>query len=252
VNSEFKKRISQELENLNSIFGGNTSKVREVVYAFIVETPVQLDAIDTYLEEGNLQETAKAIHRIKVRYEYLGLHDLVAEFELWEDRLTQERQALNYLVLIADIKRKTHLFIEELKQTECLQEEDVAGPTSLPLAGKLVLVAEDDQVNSMVFDLFIKETGADTILATDGMAALDLAKEKNPDLIFMDVHMPFFSGLDAIKELRKIGCKCPIVSLSASTRLNEKENSMNAGANDFLVKPVNRAAISGILFKYLS
>jgi CheY-like chemotaxis protein len=251
VNPQFKARISQELVNLNSIFGQNTAKVRELVNAFIQKTPAQLDAISNHLQSDNFSEAAKTIHKVKVRYGYFGLHDLMADFEIWEDMLKKEERVLNHAEVMAYVKRKTNLIIEELKQSEYFQEEE-AFQRPLPLAGKLVLIAEDDEVNAMVFDLFIKETGADTVLATDGMQALSFAKEGKPDLIFMDVHMPFFSGLDAIKELRSLGFKRPIISLSASTRLNEKENSMSAGATDFLVKPVNRDAINSILFRYLS
>lgn len=122
---------------------------------------------------------------------------------------------------------------------------------SLPLSGKTVVIAEDDEVNSMVFDLFVKELGADTVIARDGNEAVKFCLDKNPALIFMDVHMPFFSGIDAIRHLRQKGVVCPIVSLSASTRLNEREQSLLAGANEFLIKPANRNAIRQTLIKYI-
>jgi CheY-like chemotaxis protein len=132
-----------------------------------------------------------------------------------------------------------------------LNKSSSALSESLLFNGKCILVAEDDEVNAMVFELFIKETGASVIIAKDGHEAIRYSLEKKPDLIFMDVHMPVFSGLEAIREVRSRSVTCPIVSLSASTRLNEQQNSLDAGADDFLVKPVNRGAIVKTLMKYL-
>jgi two-component system chemotaxis sensor kinase CheA len=149
------------------------------------------------------------------------------------------------------MKARTQPVAEQVKSDQSFEASKSLEDRIRPYAGKLVLVAEDDEVNAMVFVLFIREKGADAIIATDGLQALTLAKQKKPDLIFMDVHMPFFSGLDAIKEIRNVDCQCPIVSLSASTRLNERQNSLDAGASEFLVKPVNRDAIDRILERYL-
>lgn len=250
LNSNLKEQIRKKLDRLRSTLGNNLSGVKDIVNVFIRETPAQLDAIASHLMAENFDEAAKIIHKAKVRYGYFGLDELVAYFEIWEEQLKKNERPVNYIDAIKQVREKTYFAIEELKHTEYFDTETSA-PGSLPLKGKLVLIAEDDDVNAMVFDLFIKETGADTIVVTDGIQALAKAIEKKPGLIFMDVHMPFFSGLDAIRGLRKAGCQCPIISLSASTRLNERQNSLDAGASDFLVKPVNRENINCILFRYL-
>jgi CheY-like chemotaxis protein len=121
----------------------------------------------------------------------------------------------------------------------------------LPLAGKKILIAEDDEVNIMIFELFIEELGAEVLKAVDGNQAILIGSEKIPDLIFMDVHMPYFSGVEAIKQLRSKNLTMPIISLSASTRLNEKQQSLEAGATDFLTKPAKREIIHEVLLKYL-
>ncbi len=138
-----------------------------------------------------------------------------------------------------------------MKQTPYNLPSESTSGDAMPLTGKTVLVAEDDEVNSMVFELFIKELGADVVVAHDGNEAVRLTMEQNPDMIFMDVHMPFFSGLEAIQQLRAKEVKCPIISLSASTRLNERDQSLAMGANEFLIKPANRVTIRQILMKYL-
>lgn len=235
---------------MNTLAGGNTSKIREVVSTFISKTPLQLKTLLENLQAENFYEAAKLVHIVKTRYGYFGLQHIASNFDSWESQLLSEQPIVNYSQSLAQIMEKTDQIIEVLKGTEYYQSPESSAPI-LPLKGKIVLVAEDDEINAMIFDLFIKELGAETIMSADGASALNFSREKNPDLIFMDVHMPFYSGLDAIRELRTLGCKCPIISLSASTRLNEKQNSLDAGANDFLKKPVNRDTISSILLRYL-
>lgn len=252
VSTRLKDLINQELEKMLQAFDGDRSKIKELLQVFIRQTPLQLDEIASCLQHRHFQRAAEIIHKIKVRYAYLGLQELVTELVRWEFRLKMEHPDTDHPAMCSYVKDKTDLVIEVIHQTGYLEEEKEIKSKAMPLSGKTVLVAEDDEINAMVFDLFIKDIGAETVMASDGTQAIAIASQKEPDLIFMDVHMPFFSGLEAIRQLRQTGCKCPIISLSASTRLNERQNSLDAGANDFLVKPVNREAVNAILLRYLS
>lgn len=244
-------RIHKELDFLLSNFNGNSNRVLEIVQLFINETPTLVEKIAENLDQKKWTEASELIHKIKARYGYIGLDEVAAVISHWENDLLEHPEQINSQEVIEYLKQKTEAVIRELKETQYTQQGEPTQPTSQRLAGKLVLIAEDDEVNAMVFDLFVKETGASTIIASDGIQALQLAGEKKPDMIFMDVHMPFYSGLDVIKDLRRVGFSQPIVSLSASTRLNERQNSLDSGANDFLVKPANRDSITKALFKYL-
>ena len=90
--------------------------------------------------------------------------------------------------------------------------------SSLLLNGKRILIAEDDDVNFMVFEVFVQELGGTAIKAVDGHEAIRQTTDLKPDFIFMDIHMPYFSGIEAIRFIRSKGIQVPIVALSASTR----------------------------------
>jgi two-component system, sensor histidine kinase and response regulator len=122
----------------------------------------------------------------------------------------------------------------------------------LPLSGKRILIAEDDEVNFMVFEVFVEELGGTAIKAADGHEAIRKTTDQTPDFIFMDIHMPYFSGVEAIRFIRSKGIQVPIVALSASTRLQEKQQAIAAGATDFLTKPTKRDVIREILLKHFS
>lgn len=248
---DLRERIRRELKNLTSAFENNPDRLGEVIAAFVRETPDFLTLLEKHIGCQEWQSAAALVHKIKTRYGYLGLDDLSKQLDHWEKQLTFQPTSSPNSNILDNLKRMTSEIIDELEHSPLYAAEQKPDATKLPLSGKSVLIAEDDEINAMVFDLFIRETGASTLVASDGASALELAMSKKPDLVFMDVHMPFFSGIDAIRELRARGYACPIVSLSASTRLNEQQNSLDAGANDFIIKPVNREAILKILHKYL-
>jgi len=231
------------LQNLN----GNVEKAHRVVSSFIEETPLLFDQALRLTQGGQVAEAAAIIHKMKARFGYFGLSDMSEALDSLEIQLQSNRSTADVTRHIIRLAEQTLLVIDELKKSKFL----TAPLQKLNLTGKHVLIAEDDTINAMVFDLFVKEAGAHSILAKDGLQAVKFAVEQKPDIIFMDVNMPFFSGLDAIRELRAQGIRCPIISLSASTRLHEKQNSMEAGANDFLVKPASRESINLMLMKYL-
>jgi len=242
--------ISKELDQLLSVLSGNKKKVEEIVTTFINETPEIFSQIETSVKNQQWVEATQLVHKVKPRYGYFNLDQVMNELTKLEGDLSSKNK-VDYSSKLKYLNNLNSEIINELKETRYFNSIDSEESTPLPLSGKLVLIAEDDEINAMVFDLLIKETGAATIIATDGSEAIKLAIEKSPDMIFMDVHMPFFSGLEAIHYLRGRGLKCPIVSLSASTRLDERQNSLDAGANDFLIKPANRESIRNALLTYL-
>lgn len=175
------------------------------------------------------------------------------DLSAWEIHLTDRtsKSVEDELEHLKAIENHVLTILEALKNTEFSSIlKNVAIEEKQPNS-RLVLIAEDDEVNAMVFETFIAEYGYQSIVVKDGHEAVRQALERLPDLIFMDVHMPFFSGLEAIKELRGKGFTNPIISLSASTRLNEQKESLEAGANQFLTKPTKIENIIATLTKYL-
>jgi CheY-like chemotaxis protein len=250
MTSDFKNQIDSALKSLEAMLG-NQDKVGQIVSEIIAQTPDQFDQIGILLDEGKHAEAAAVIHKVKSRYGYIGLEKVFGELSQWEAALDSTESIINNDEVQAYFKKMNTEIINTLKETPYVVGFAPSNEEVLPLTGRTVLVAEDDEINSMVFELFIKELGAEVIVVRDGNEAVKLTIERKPDMIFMDVHMPFFSGIEAITQLRKKGVQCPIVSLSASTRLNEKEQSLSVGANEFLIKPANRNAIRQTLLRYI-
>jgi PAS domain S-box-containing protein len=120
------------------------------------------------------------------------------------------------------------------------------------LAGKVILVAEDDPSNYLFIDSFLRQTKAKILWAKDGIEAVDLLKKnKEIELIFMDIRMPNMNGIEATREIRLSDNKIPIVALTAYAFTDDREKSLEAGCNDYLAKPVRLEILIETLKKYL-
>lgn len=111
-----------------------------------------------------------------------------------------------------------------------------------PSATKLkILVAEDHISNQKVIGIMIKRLGHEAFFASDGQEAVDGVKSQNFDLVFMDVHMPEVSGIEATKMIlsdASITKKPYIIALTASATNQDKQDCINAGMNDYISKPI--------------
>ncbi len=113
-----------------------------------------------------------------------------------------------------------------------------------PNNGATILIAEDHPDSREALGALLEAFGFEVLLAVNGVEAVELARRDRPDLILMDVMMPALDGLEATRLLRASPetRDIPIITLTALDHAREK--ALDAGANDFLAKPIN----SGVLF----
>lgn len=104
---------------------------------------------------------------------------------------------------------------------------------------RTILIVDDDLMNRLVLRQMLAPLGFELIEAKNGQQGVKQAIELKPDLILMDVVMPVMSGAEAVKEIRQqaVGKQCAIIALSAN--LFAQEESLQAGCNLFLPKPVD-------------
>jgi len=251
-NIEIRNKISAGVSELSLTLDGSQEKISLMINTFITETPVYFDSLKQTVETQNRKGIQQQLHTIKARYGYFGLTDVMNEMESWEMALDEPIDHDFNLERLVYFEKLNEEIITELRSTDYLKKNHVTEDTDLlPLSKKCVLVAEDDEINAMVFALFIEELGGKVLKAADGHEAVRQVIEQAPDFIFMDIHMPYFSGVEAIKLLRSKNISVPIIALSASTRLQEKQQSLDAGATDFLTKPAKRDIIREMLLKHL-
>jgi len=106
-----------------------------------------------------------------------------------------------------------------------------------------ILIAEDQIINQKIMVQLLKKKGYNVSTAENGKEAFEMAKEKQYDLIFMDVQMPEMDGLDATRLIRKFEKKkkyyTPIIAMTALAMKGDKERCLDSGMDYYITKPVN-------------
>ena len=123
-------------------------------------------------------------------------------------------------------------------------------------ASRRLLVAEDDEISTVVALSMLEHMGYTCDSVPDGAAAVKAAAEGGYALIFMDCHMPGVDGLAATRQIRqaeqRLGLPAvPIVALTAGVLIEERDRCYAAGMNGVLTKPVTTTALAAILKKEL-
>jgi PAS domain S-box-containing protein len=115
-----------------------------------------------------------------------------------------------------------------------------------------ILVVEDNAVNRLVAKRILKRLGYDSATVNNGQEALDFVRAHPCDLIFMDLQMPVMDGFTATKIIREEHGSIPsIIALTASAVDGDRERCMAAGMDDYISKPINIEAVSGILSRFV-
>ena len=104
-----------------------------------------------------------------------------------------------------------------------------------------VLVADDAVVNRRLLQAFLEKLGHSVVLAEDGLEAIRLFQSEAPDIVLMDVVMPKLNGLDATRQIKELsGARwVPVLVVSALSRPEQLVEGLEAGADDYLPKPLN-------------
>ncbi len=103
-----------------------------------------------------------------------------------------------------------------------------------------ILVVEDELPMRTVLRDCLERRGYRVLLAADGATALDKALQEKPDLIILDVMMPKLDGFAVCAELRRLGNLAPVLFLTAKGSVEDRVTGLDAGADDYLVKPFSR------------
>jgi PAS domain S-box-containing protein len=250
INSD-KDRIQQLLVNLidNAIKftqqGSITIKyhadeVKGVVVS-VVDTGIGISAKD---QQVIFDRFHKSNDR-KLNYSGLGLGLSISKGivkmlggEIWVESEVNKGSEFSFNIPVS--------FIEVKKNRH---KEDVSMPTPRPKG--IILLVEDDEFNLELFKSIL--SGFDLLIAEDGFSALDTyQKNKNIDLIFMDIGLPDISGLDVTKKIRETNTTIPIVAITAYAGESDRQKCMEAGCNDFLAKPVESAVLLTKASAYLA
>ena len=135
------------------------------------------------------------------------------------------------------------------KEETTEKEEDLQA-TAVETEKATILIAEDTDSN---FDLLNAILGRKyrLVRARDGMEAVTMYDEVNPDLILMDIKMPNLDGLEATRIIRQLSAEVPIIAQSAYAYEHDRNAAEEAGCNDFISKPIAQEKLKEKIKKWL-
>ena len=140
---------------------------------------------------------------------------------------------------------------EELRQQ--MEEQ----PENVSLAGRRLLLAEDNGLNAEIAMTILQDADAEVELAADGKIAIDKLKDAPIgyyDAILMDIQMPNMNGYEATKEIRKLTderAKIPIIAMTANAFEEDRQAALAAGMDDYVAKPVEISELFRTIMKNL-
>jgi len=115
---------------------------------------------------------------------------------------------------------------------------------------KRILIAEDEELNWFFIREMLRKTGADIMRAKDGNEAVANTRKYTPDIILMDIKRPELNCIEATRLIRAFNQSVPIIAQTAFVMAEEKEESMQAGCNHFVTKPLDRTIIMELIDGY--
>jgi two-component system cell cycle response regulator DivK len=117
------------------------------------------------------------------------------------------------------------------------------------MAASRVLIVEDNGKNMKLFRDVLQATGYETLEATTGRQAIELAAGHAPDLVLMDIRLPDIDGMEALSLLRadERTASIPVLALTAQAMDGDRERLLGAGFDGYISKPVNVVEFLGVV-----
>lgn len=105
---------------------------------------------------------------------------------------------------------------------------------------KVILIAEDEEVNFKFLETVLHDTQVQVLHAVNGKQAVELCKSITKiDLVLMDIKMPILNGYDATREIKKMNPSIPVIAQTAFSMKDDKDKSLQVGCDDYVSKPID-------------
>ncbi|MFM7442117.1 MAG: response regulator, partial [Snowella sp.] len=126
--------------------------------------------------------------------------------------------------------------------------------THQSLVSPLIVLVEDTESNIVTIVDYLQSHGLRMAIARNGLEAIQLIKHSQPALVLMDIQIPELDGLEVMRRLRADAnfANLPIIALTALAMPGDYEKCLEAGANEYLMKPVKLKTLLLIIEKYLA
>ena len=163
------------------------------------------------------------------------------EFLAYQAEHSEDKVASIFKAALGDDELSTGLATSELMQTETTRSSISGNEDDHHVD---VLIAEDNEINQVIYTEALKPTGLTYRIVGNGLDAVSLYEKCSPSVICMDISMPVMDGIIATQKIRQLEkhanlTRTPIIGVTAHTLNGDREQCMDAGMDDYMAKPIS-------------
>ena len=224
--------------------------------SFVDKFPALEAEVKTAMEGRDIKSIIK--HLTSIREMLIGIHADELADECWKrlNSFDEERpdkiEAYVSFLLSTLTALSIDIQVAFYKETE---DESLpvakSGPEKEDNAIKSILEVDDDAYSLDTFKAALKDVPCKIIGATSGLSALGVLNKLKPDLFVLDIEMPGMDGIELAAEIRSLGHTGPIIFITGKSTKAYVQKCMDAGASDFIVKPINPSDAAARIQKFL-
>jgi signal transduction histidine kinase/ActR/RegA family two-component response regulator len=146
-----------------------------------------------------------------------------------------------YFSIPLEYSKTEHITVKPVNNVDVVKSEE-----------ETILIAEDDNINFLLFQKMMQYKNYKIIRAINGQEAVDIClNTPNIDLVLMDIKMPIMTGFEALEQIRPMRPNLPIIAQTAYSSSDDKIKIEEAGFNGYITKPLNRDILFELINKYL-
>ena len=221
--------------------------------------PFDLVFVDWQMPELDGFETASQIKSLDLRSmpklflvtayasDLAQRHGSSASFDGVVHKPVQASSLFNQLAQTLTLQPMADSPHSSVQSTQALREQLAT------IKGAKILLVEDNEINQEVAQGLLAEGGLQVFVAGDGQQAIDMIYQQQWDLVLMDMYMPVMDGIAATRAIRSLeGFEAlPIIALTANARQSDLDSCLQAGMNDYVLKPIDPDALSKVLVRWI-
>ncbi|WP_333600343.1 ATP-binding protein [Flavobacterium sp.] len=226
-------------------FGYEIDEANELIHFTVRDTGLGIDE-DNHKNIFDRFKRVDSDISIKVGGLGLGLAISKAYVELLGGSITLESKvgqgSTFYFSIPLKYAKVEHIVVRPINDVEITKSGEVA-----------ILIAEDDNINFLLFQKMMQKKNFHIIRAINGQEAVDIClNNPNIDLVLMDIKMPLMNGFEALEQIRPVRPNLPIIAQTAYSSSDDKIKIEEAGFTDYITKPLNRERLFELIDKYLN
>ena len=235
------------------------NQYEQLLVSFMENFPFTEQQMKTALEAKDKDSLATYFETLCVTLEKIQADDLAAESREFLNILKKsdyENERIEafvsvFLVTVAMLSIDIHMakYLEENTQTYIQKKnETVAARNS---GEKTILAVDDAALSLTLLKTSLRGEPVKLTCVTSGESALQFLKDNDPDLFILDIEMPIMNGYELAARIRKDGHEAPIIFLTGNSTKEYVRKAIQAGASDFIVKPIYKENLADKISKHL-